>query len=176
MKAFKITVVLLLGLTGVFFLVAAFLPNSVQVERTITVAKPSKVIFAAVQDFATYKEWYPWVKVDPGAKNAYSTPSAGLGAWWEWEGEKVGKGKLTRVRLVENLEIEGRLEFEKPMKGISKELWFFDTVDGNATRIRWVYEGEASYPMGRYLGLFTDKMIGPIFEDGLQNLKTFLEK
>ena len=175
MKILKFTGIVLGALVVLFFLIALFLPNQSRVERSITINKSAKEVYRVLIDFKLYEHWNPFLKMEPKAKHAFSTPSNQVGSSWEWDGEKTGKGKITHSRIVENSEIEERLDFFAPMKGDAKAIYFLEPGENGGTKVRWVYEGEASYPSGRYMALMMDSMLGPAFELGLKDLKAILE-
>ena len=49
------------------------------------------------------------------------------------------------------------------------------TPAGGSTKVDWSMEGENAYPLGRYMGLLMDGMIGADLVQGLENLKTYIE-
>lgn len=176
MKILKYTGIVLGAIVVLFFLIALFLPNQSRVERSITINKSAKEVYKVLIDFKMYEQWNPFLKMEPQAKHSFSTPSNQVGSTWEWDGEKTGKGKLTHSRIVENSEIEESMVFLAPMKGVAKSFYFLEPGENGGTKVRWVYEGEAGYPTGRYMALMMDSLLGPAFESGLKDLKTILEK
>ena len=86
-----------------------------------------------------------------------------------------GKGKMEILELSENERVKSNLEFYLPFESKSTVVWQLEKIDSAATQVIWTNTGELDYPMGRYLGLGMDAMLGPSFEKGLQNLSAFLE-
>jgi hypothetical protein len=53
------------------------------------------------------KEWQSWAAwnnaMDPEVKYEYGGPASGVGAWWSWNGPKMGHGKMTVPRAIRPL-------------------------------------------------------------------------
>ena len=59
-------------------------------------------------------------------------------------------------------------------QGMSNGSWDFEIQDNGATKVTWGLSGEMGF-FGRFIGAQMDKWVGPDFEAGLKNLKTYLE-
>lgn len=171
MKVLKTILIILVALVALILLVAAFLPSSYHVERSTIINMPVDSAFIQVNDFNHYSAWNPWTAMDPDSKVKMSDPSYGVGSKWEWSGEIVGTGSITREQVVENKLIQSTLEFTAPRADVAKNEWHFEAIDSNSTKITWAMGGNLDYPVGRFLGLMMDGMIGGDFEQGLKNLK-----
>lgn len=174
MKILKIILWVVLGIIGVFLLVAVFLPSEYSVERSITIEKPAELVFSRVADFNYYNKWNPWSRTDPGIKTAVSGEPAKPGSKWEWDGELVGKGSMEILSLVEGKSILSKLTFFEPQQGEASDKWTFKP-EGNGTEATWQLTGKAEYPVGRYFGLMMDNLLGNDFENGLKSLKELCE-
>jgi hypothetical protein len=128
-------------------------------------------LFAHVNDHHKFAVWNPWMKLDPTVKNTYSGPDAGVGAICSWEGNSnVGAGTATIVESKPGELVRLRMEWRKPMEGISTVDFTFKP-EGDKTLVTWEMYGPNSY-MGKLMSLFIDcdKMCGDQFEKGLANL------
>jgi ribosome-associated toxin RatA of RatAB toxin-antitoxin module len=163
------------ALIVLLLILAMFLPSSYRVERSTTINAPAEKVYNQVADFSNYMNWNPWTKMDPEAKNTVSENSKGVGAVWSWEGKKVGKGSLTIEKAVENKSLETKLVFTAPRQDEGKGYWTFEETDGK-TKVTWAMEGELGYPVGRFMGLMMEGMLGDSFEEGLTNIKEIVEK
>ena len=118
----------------------------------------------------------PWVKYDSTAVITRSGKTTGPGASFSWSGsEEKNEGNLQIVKTApEEISVLYQLKNEEPAKGgfrIEKNgdsntsvqlIWFMEY------RLRW-------YPWERFYGIFADKIWGPVFETGLNDLKNYLE-
>jgi hypothetical protein len=160
----------------VFVIVVALQPADFRVARTTTIAAPASAVFAQVNDFHKWGAWSPYEKIDPALKRTYSGASAGVGAIYEWAGNKnVGEGKMTIIDSRPDELIQIRLEFLKPFAATNMAEFSLTPQDGQ-TAITWAMTGHKNF-MFKAVGLFMnmDKMVGGQFEQGLGQLKTLVE-
>lgn len=170
-----IALYIVLGIVALILLIAAVLPGTGIVRRSIVVGKPVDQVFAYLSDYQNYLKWNPWSKMEPQAQNTLSSPSVGVGASWEWNGKKVGHGKLTTQSLTPPTAIRSRLEFFKPFKGVAQDTWDFETVDGG-TRITWGFVGKNAYPINRLFWMLMIKsQLTQQFDSGLAEIKRQME-
>jgi hypothetical protein len=166
----------LLALIVIVLIVGAFQPADYRITRSATIAAPAAVIFPEVNDFHRWAAWSPWEKLDPAMKRTFEGPAAGVGAAYAWEGNNdVGSGRMTIVESRPPELIAIRLEFIKPMPGLSPTEFTF-RPEGAATNVTWTMNGTKNYPM-KVMCLFMnmDKMVGDQFEQGLASLKSNAE-
>ena len=139
------------------------------------------VVFNLVNDLHLWKKWSPWYHLDTAATMEYYGTGIGKGSGYSWssENKNVGKGKLTVTDVKENEFILSDLSFDG--MGTSKVKYSF-VKESDGTKVTWAMDQDVSsipfamHPMCKYFFLFMDKMIGPDFENGLQNMDNFLTK
>jgi len=171
----KILIVLAV-LVIVFLIIVALQPSQFRVDRSLTINASAATIFPHLNDLRKSAIWSPWLKLDPTAKNTYEGPPAGIGASSTWSGNnQIGEGRQTIIESRTNELVRIKLEFVKPMKGISTTD-FTLIPKGDATVVTWSIYGENSF-MAKAFCLFMnqDKMIGNPFERGLADLKALVE-
>ena len=152
-------------------IVSLFLPANVHVERTAVIEAEPSVIFVQVNDLHNWNNWMPWNKMDPKMKIDYFGPSEGKGSGYSWHSDlkEVGDGKLWITQSLSNQYIETEMEFAQngPATGSFK----FEKVDGG-TKVTWGMDSDMGMnPVGKYIGLFMDQMVGEQFDKGLNDLK-----
>src|SRR5688500_8639371 len=167
----------LAALVAILLVVVATRPDTYHVERSTKIEAPPEIIFASVNDFRAFPEWSPWEKRDPNMKRTISTPSAGVGATYAWEGNKdVGKGKMTLTESQAPNHTKERLEFLEPFPSVADTGFKIKAEGGNAATVTWYMDGKSNF-MGKAMSLVMDmdQMIGKDFEEGLANLKRVAE-
>lgn len=175
MKILKISLMIVGVIVALFFLVAAILPSSYTVERSIEINKTPEIVFEQVADFNNYLKWNPWSKIEPTAKNTIRGTQKEVGASWRWEGsDRVGKGSLTIEKIEPHKSIQSKLAFIAPYQAVASDNWVFEPTS-NGTKVTWHNAGELAYPMMRYMGFMFESMLGPQFEQGLRDLKAQCE-
>lgn len=159
-----------------FLVVVALQPAEFSVTRSATMMAAPAAIFPHVNEPRKWEPWNPWGKIDPAMKLTYAGPAAGVGASYAWVGNsEVGEGKMTVTESQPNERIRFRLEFIKPMAGVSDTLFTFKP-EGPGTSVTWTMSGKNNF-IAKAVCLFMsmDKMVGAQFEQGLASLKTIVE-
>ena len=174
MKLLKKLFLIFLALIAILLLIALFLPSKVRVERSLVIGTSPVKIFEQINVLTNWEKWSPWHKLDPNMKLQYSGPPAGEGAKYAWQSQQhnVGNGTLTISKSVTNELLETAMHFDD---GDGTGVFKLEK-NQNATRVVWSMETDmGKNPIGRYVGLMMDKMVGPDFEKGLNNLKAICE-
>ncbi|MCB1209354.1 MAG: SRPBCC family protein [Verrucomicrobiales bacterium] len=164
---------ILLGLVAIITLIlvtAAFKSPDYRVERSRTIAAKPEVLFDYFNNHKKFNEWNPFTKMDPSAKNTYTGPESGVGAVASWVGEKTGEGSATITESKPGELIRERMDWKKPMEGVSTAEFTFKP-EGDKTTVTWAMYGKNGY-MGKLMSVFMDceTMCGPMFESGLADL------
>ena len=174
MKTLKRIGLGLLILIVLLAVIGFFLPRKSHVERSIVINAPVQAPFALVNDLTEWKKWSTWHKMDPNTKYEFSTPSSGTNAWFSWNSEVTGKGKMTLTDVKEFEYIKAKVEFDG--YDASGADFFFKEENGT-TRVTWTMDSDmGNNPFGRWMGLCMDKMIGSDYEKGLAGLKEESER
>lgn len=153
------------------------MPASFTVTRSIDIRAPAEKLYPHVADFHAWAAWSPYEKRDPAMKRRFSGKSSGVGAVYEWDGNRnVGQGRMEILESTAPSKLRIDLQFLKPFKAHNVAEFTFEP-HGQDTTVTWAMHGPKTF-MSRVMGLFMnmDKMIGKDFEAGLQNLKLMTEK
>ncbi len=175
MKVVKYVVGGLVGLIVVLCLVAFALPREVHVERSIEIDAPPEVVYPLIANLKTFHEWSPWADKDPNAKYEWEGPAEGVGAKMSWEGNSdVGVGTQEITAAVQNESVTTALDFGD--QGQATANFILEKTE-KGTKVTWGFDGDmGNNPIGRWMGLFLEDMLGPDYEKGLSNLKGMAEK
>jgi len=151
-------------------LVGLVLPQDYRCTRSIEIAAQPARIHEFVGDLKRWDEWTPWKKHDPSAVTTLGEKSTGIGASQTWTSDG-GDGRLTFTKSDPATGIQYDLVFdhanETPSRG-----WIVYEPSGTATRVEWGMEGALEFPViGGYFALMADSMMGPMFQEGLDELK-----
>ena len=161
----------------VFLVVVAMQPSDFKVERSATMRAPAPAAFAQVNDFQKWQAWSPWEKVDPALKRQYEGPQAGTGAVYAWQGNKdVGEGRMTITERKPAELVRIKLEFFKPFAATNQADFTFKPA-GDGTTVTWTMTGQNNF-LSKAICMFVDmdKMVGGMFEQGLTQMKTVVER
>lgn len=156
---------------------AATRPDSFRVARRVSISAAPEKVYPLLNDIRAQNTWSPWDKKDPAMKRSYSGAATGVGAVYEWDGNKeIGAGRLEIVESVAPRKVVMKLDFTRPMEGHNVAAFTLEP-QGAATEVTWSIEGPMPY-VSKLFSLFCDmdKMIGKEFEAGLADLKALAER
>lgn len=171
-----VAIVLLVAILAVLG-VAATRPDSFRVERSTTIAAPPDRVYALISDLRQFNTWNPYERKDPAAKGQYSATTAGPGARYAWQGDKVGTGSMEIVDATAPARVAMKLDFVAPFEAHNQVEFTLQPEGSGATRVTWAMQGPVPY-VAKIAHLFfnMDRMVGQDFEDGLANLQAVAQK
>lgn len=172
LKGIGIIIVVLI----VIYVILGFLgPADYRVERSIKIEAAADVVFDQTTMFSNWAAWSPWAAADPEAKYSIENDDQTVGAKMGWDGKISGKGSMTVTELVLNEKMVYELTFIEPWV-MSSVGGFNYTQEGGMIKVVWYDEGNIPFTQ-RPMMLFMDleEMMGPQFEEGLQNIKEICE-
>ncbi|HET7734891.1 MAG TPA: SRPBCC family protein [Nocardioidaceae bacterium] len=145
--------------------------DTYSVERSATVPGSPQAVFDLLTDFHRWTEWSPWEDVDPNLQRRFSGAASGVGAVYEWSGnKKAGQGRMEVTEATPASKVAIKLDFLKPFKS-SNVTTFTLTPEGAGTHVRWQMTGPRPLIMRIFGFAFNmDKLVGKDFEKGLDNL------
>lgn len=169
---------ILVGLAVLIAILAGagyLLPRNVIVERAIVIDAPPEAVFAHLNSLQAFSEWSPWGAYDPEMEVVYSGPETGVGNVMEWRSDhrNVGNGRQEIVDVIENEAVRTSLAFD----GMGEaQAWWLLEPEGGGTRVTWGLDSDmGNNPVGRWMGLALDNLVGADYERGLQQLRQIVE-
>ena len=174
MKALKIIGITLLVIILIIVGYGMTLSGKARLERSITIKAPVEKVFNEVNTFNNIFSWSPWAKIDPEMDTEFSGPEYGVVAKYAWESENqdVGTGTQEILESRANEYVKTKMDF-----GIDGEFYaefILEPTEGG-TNLTWTYEGKVESLLWKYLLLGMDGQLGPMYEEGLASLKTYVE-
>lgn len=151
-------------------------PTPYSVSRSIEIDAPPERVFGLIDTLHEWVAWSPWERIDPHLKRTYTGPDSGVGATYEWAGNrKAGAGRMVITESTAPSYVGIDLRFDKPFPAHNKIA--FDIADlAGKTAVTWTMTGELSGVMKLFAKIRPmDKMIGPDFERGLTRLRVVAE-
>lgn len=167
----KALLLLVLVLAAVFIGVGLFvLDGKYDVSRAITIKAPPQAIHQQVGDLRQWPNWLPFTKHDSSVETTVEKPT-GVGAAQHWTG-KHGSGKLTFIASDEDKGVEWTMLFDEkfPAKGSMTYV-----KSGDETVVTWRMTGQNDGLIGKWMAAAMPTMVGPMFEEGLADLKKKVE-
>lgn len=171
-------VVVLTGLVAAVLLWAALRPAAFRIERTVVIQASSVRLHPMISSMRQFNAWSPYVRKDPQIKGSYRGPNSGIGAAYDFEGNKeVGKGSIEVTDSEPTLRVTMALEMVEPVKGKNTMNFTLAAHGAETTEVTWEMHGANPF-MVRLAGIFVDmdRLIGRDFETGLTTLKALAER
>ncbi|MEZ5741020.1 MAG: SRPBCC family protein [Burkholderiaceae bacterium] len=154
-------------------LIGFFLPDPHPVERSRLIAQPQEKIWAMLVDPRAWNRWAPWFGRDPDMKITYIGAPSGVGARWRWASNSEGNGEMQFIAATAPRQLDYALSFDGMGSAIGK--FVLEPATGG-TKVSWQFQSDPGLnPLGRWFGLFLDRLVGPDFEQGLSNLEKLLQ-
>ncbi len=176
MRVLKIVGLVFAAIIAVVVVVGLLLPRQWHVEQTLVINASPEFIHPLVDDLKQWQTWAAWNKeMDPEVKYAFSDQATGVGAWWSWNGPKMGHGKMTITKsdVASGVWIDEMIETDKEVNAKGSLTW---TQEGGSTKVKWVDEGTLPPVIGGYFVSMIEGMLGEHFQKGLEGLKVLAEK
>jgi hypothetical protein len=177
MKILKRILIVVAIIIAIPLIVALFTKHDYSIEREVTINKPRQEVFNYIKLLRNQTNYSKWAKMDPEAKMDYKGTDGTVGFIATWDGKKSGKGEQEIKNVTEGQRIDMGLHFIKPMEGRANAYMATDSIGANQTKVRWGMNGTMAYPMNFMLVVMNmDKALGGELQEGLDNLKSVLEK
>lgn len=136
---------------------------------------PKAKVFAIINDLTQFDAWNPFKPMDTSVKSWLGPITSGEGAEYNYEGKRIGSGRMTFTGVYDDSVIKIQMEFLKPNQEIAQNEWRITQLD-QGVEITWTMEGERKPLMALFVKLMgLDKMMHKHFTDGLARLKALAE-
>jgi effector-binding domain-containing protein len=174
-KFIRFMVVLLLIIIAAIVALMFTEPQDITVVRTTLIKAPKEAAFDQIVHFTNWPNWDPWSRLDSGKmkRTLYGTDGT-PGSGYTWVGDKTGAGDM-RDSAIDGTSLLYRLAITQPY---ASNAWGYLKAADTAgmTKVTWTCTMHFGRPMNAMLIFMNmDKMLGPDFENGLNNMKNYLE-
>ena len=163
------------GILAALVIISYLLPRTYKVERSVAINARPDIVYGLTSNFKLWKLWVPWTKaIDSTAVFEMRGEVACLGTSWKWNGKILGQGEMILTELIPEQLVGYKLSFDEGKYQSMGRIIIENKHD--SVKVSWLDEGDLGYnPIGRFMGLFMERMMGPDFEKGLTKLKTVAE-
>lgn len=181
-KIYKVLLFILIGVAALFavmLVVAAIAPSKYAVDKSVTVNKSKQEVFEYVKLLKNQDDFSAWSKMDPNMKKTFKGEDGEVGFVSAWESldPNVGKGEQEIMGIKEGERIDYEFRFIEPFEATDDAFMTFKSVSDSETKVTWGFKGKMDYPMNiMLLFMSMEEMLGSQLQEGLDNLKTILEK
>jgi uncharacterized protein YndB with AHSA1/START domain len=144
-------------------------------DASIVIHAPAQAVFDRMNDLARFNDWNPFPAMDPTTTSRHEGPASGPGAVFEYEGKRLGKGRMEIAAVERPHRIAIAMTFWRGASPSHSTSAFVLEAKGDATEVHWTFDedrGVAMYLMGK---LMFDRMMTGTFRSGLETLKRLVE-
>lgn len=176
MRLIKMFLFVLAGLFAVVTIIGLFIPSSVKISRGIVINADHSKIYQELSDVKDWNKWLPWITSDSGALVQLSPVTNEPGSFFKWQGLTYkSSGTITLQQINPDL-----ITVHYQLKDMNDAAGGFRLrsvgTNKQETELQWFMEYHLKwYPWERFYGIFLDRIIGPAFDKGLEQLKIFAE-
>ena len=179
MKILKYLLYTLLTFLVLVLITGLFLPKEYSVSREVTINRNKDDVYDYARMLKHQHDYSVWWKMDPNQVTTYTGEDGTVGfiAAWKSELDSVGSGEEEIVAMQEGERIEFALRFLEPFESQAKSAMLFSAPDSATTQLTWTFDGNMAYPFNVMQLFFSmEDMLGADIEQGLNNMKSILEK
>jgi hypothetical protein len=175
-KIIRIPLAIIAVLAVAVLILGLFGKKEMKAEKEIVINKPKAIVYDYIKLLANQNKYSKWATMDANMKTTYVGKDGTVGFISGWDGNDVGKGEQ-EIKKMEGDRIDYELRFERPFKATNTAFMTTQAINDSTTKVIWGFEGKMNYPLNA-MSVFTDmsKSIGDDYAEGLQNLKSVLEK
>lgn len=178
MKILKLFATLLLFIIGITVVLSWLLPAKQELERTVTIQAPAAAVYEQLSKLEHFNTWSVWGRQDSSVKHHLSGTDGTVGASSSWKGDPAisGEGKIEITALEPGKSVTQSILFLSPKKSKANSIFTLAEKNG-LTTVTWHFEMLTPRPWNIFNLLSSiDKQLGKDFEEGLNTLKSIVEK
>ena len=143
-----------------------------RVERDIKINESNGKVSEYLSNFQNWKEWSPWLKLEPGCEVNINGAPGQIGHSQKWNGEVIGSGQMSLVEKSDK-ELRYHLQFLKPWKS-KADVSFQLSPSGESTQVEW--KMKSRFPIFLFfMKNMMESLVGMDYERGLGMMKEALE-
>ncbi|KMQ67855.1 hypothetical protein ACM39_10965 [Chryseobacterium sp. FH2] len=145
-------------------------------EKSMVINAPKEKVWQQISSMKAFNQWNPWMKLDKTMKITYTGNSGEVGDKYCWDSKNndAGAGCQEIKELILNEKQKTEMIFIKPFEGqATSEIVL--SPEGNSTKVTWTMDTEQDAMM-KIMRPMMDFQMGKSYEEGLNNLKTLVEK
>ena len=144
-------------------------------DASAFIQAPIQTVFARMGDLSRFNDWNPFPSMDPTAVSKHEGPASGPGAAFEYEGKRLGKGRMDITNVEAPHRIDFRMTFWRGGQSTHATSAFVMAEQDGGTDVHWTFDEDRSVGMFLMGNLLFDRMMTGTFRSGLERLKALVE-
>lgn len=174
MRLLKLLGRLFIAFLLIIFSLPLLMPIQVDVGRSIMIHADARSVFREINSLQKWSRWSAFAWDDSTLILQFSGPETGIGNRMEWQGNRKGKQSIEIMQSEPYHLIQSKPDMHQGGKALDE--WVFEQIN-DSIKVTWTLKlSELSYPFNRYFGFFSQGIMGPVQEEGLEKLKELCEQ
>lgn len=162
---------------AIYSIVAMFAyGNNYHYEKSVVMNASKEKVWQQISTMKAFNEWNPWMKLDENMKITYAGNPGEVGDQYCWDSKNddAGAGCQEIKEIIPGERQKTEMIFKRPFEGqaISEIIL---TPEENRTKVTWSMDTEQESWM-KIMRPIMDYQMGKSYEEGLNHLKTLVEK
>lgn len=176
MKLFKIFLSLFI-IVMLFIGISRFFPSYYYIDRQVEINKPISEVYIFMNDLRNWEKWSLWnTETDSTLRIFYGKRSDSVGGRQYFEGDVLGEGRFL-INVSKPNEYVGYNLYMHQGNVNASGLFSMKSIGNNKTELHWIDSGDVgNNPIFRYMMTTKVKSTSKSFDEGLNRIKTALEK
>ncbi|MFM6973659.1 MAG: SRPBCC family protein [Agromyces sp.] len=144
-------------------------------DATVHIAAPAQLVFDRMNNLSRFDDWNPFPSMDPTTTSSHEGPNAGPGAVFNYDGKRLGKGRMEIAGVDAPKRIDINMTFWRGSSA-SHSHSAFEIIEVNGgCDVHWTFDEDRGFAMFLMGKLMFDRMMTGTFTSGLQTLKSLVE-
>ncbi len=144
-------------------------------DAAIAIQAPPQVVFDRMGDLSRFNDWNPFPAMDPTTTSSHEGPASGPGAVFNYEGKRLGKGRMEVAAVNAPCRIDIHMTFWRGNRATRSKSAFVIVGAAGVTEVHWTFDEDRGFVMYLLGKLFFDRLMTSTFRSGLQKLKSIVE-
>lgn len=179
MKAGRLILFFIVAVLATVALLSFLQPTQQSVTRRVSINAPASTIYPQLARLENFNRFSVWTQQDSSAVYKLTGNDGTVGATSSWKGspEISGEGKIEIVGLKANQQVSHRIQISEPKKLDATSVFDLRETNPAVTEVSWTFTLATPRPWNIFNLFYSlDKEKGSEFEQGLQALKSLIEK
>ena len=144
-------------------------------DASILIDASAQRVFDRMNDLSRFNDWNPFPTMDATTVSRHEGPASGPGAVFEYEGKRLGKGRMEIASIEPPARIDIAMTFWRNGVATNSSSAFVITDLGAQSEVHWTFDEDRGWGMYLLGKVLFDGMMTKTFGTGLQTLKTLVE-
>ena len=166
MRFLRLVIISIIFFALIITIISLFIPPHVRISKAIQINRSKDSVMSQISDPANWKKWYP----SANAANFYYENGFAKGLILD-----AAKRQYLVITNIKDDEVDAA--YRLPRRTVATAWQLISAAGGNSVTVQWYMDFHLRwYPWEKFSSFMFEKLYGPQIQQGLDNLKTLVEK